>query len=74
MPRMRVQKPLPAPSSDASPKAELLDVLDSYVRGVLADPNASTRVKLSAAQLGVKLADIRHSIKGDEGEKFFPNE
>lgn len=74
MPRRKVEK---EPDADVSretlPKPELLDVLDEYVRGVLSDPNKSDRQKLSAAQLGVKLADIRHSIKGDENEKFFPN-
>lgn len=50
----------------------LLIAMDEYVLATLRDPKSSARVLATAAQIGLKLLQVKHSIIGesDEGDFF----
>lgn len=69
MPRPKPQTltPRPPPIED-----ELLKALEAQVMAVLGDKDAKPREKATMVAHGIRLAFIKHRIKGPpEGESFF---
>lgn len=50
----------------------LLSEMDKYVLGILKDSSASARVKATAAQIGLKLLQVKKAVigDGDDGDFF----